>query len=456
MKLKTLFSILLLGFCSLQVNAQNDREKVEAGINQIERLIEGHNWGAAFEKLRSLETGVAMNNPELLYLTTKQRCKMYTRINHNREAAEQRQKMEQLALRSGNEKIIEDMLHGKASYYASKGENKIARECYEQMFYRRSAGKDDKGTEACFKSMIDEATKSHNNTMKEAVNNLYTAWQDSIAAVKASRELKDLKKQYAVSQEEIADKDSTIGFQKGAIIMLAIILAAVVAGICFLALVTLRHIRTSKRLRNDLKVSNENSEQKSILIRNIAGQISPSLQEIEKGGNTTQHINALNKMLSDVQTYVDLDDTKAEKPETESVNVSKLCEEAVAMCGSCRAAVGSDAPSINFTVAPETVRQVLCGVVKECDTYSGIENITLSFKKRNPHMGQFTITATGMRLTDEQKQTLFTAFAQVYDLTQTTGLAFPICSLMAYKMGASLSLDDAFAKGTRFILEVHC
>ncbi len=454
MKIKSFLSILLLSVCSLSINAQDARSKVDSGIAQIERLIDGRNWGAAFTKLRELEASV-MDNPSLQYITSKQRCKMYTRINWNREANETMQKMEQQALRSGDEKIIEDMLHEKASFYAAKGDLRVARECYDQMFRRRSYGKDDAGVEKCFKAMLDEATKSNNKTMKEVVDNLYTAWQDSIATVKDRKELKSLKKQYADSQEEIADKDSTIGLQKGTIIFLVVILAGAAAAICFLALVTMRHIRTSKKLRNDLKVSNENSAQKSVLIRNIGGQIAPSLQQIEKGGSTTLHIDALNKMLRDVETYVELDDTKAEKPEMESVNVNKLCEEVVADCAFSRVVVGTDAPSINFTVSPDTTREILKKVVQECCIYSNTENITLGFKKRNPHMGQFTVTATGMRLSDEQKQALFTAFAQVYDLTQTTGLVFPICSLMAYKMGASLVLDEGFAKGSRFILEVH-
>ena len=40
-------------------------------------------------------------------------------------------------------------------------------------------------------------------------------------------------------------------------------------------------------------------------------------------------------------------------------------------------------------------------------------------------------------------------------MTQGDGLGLPICALIAAKMDGSLALDNSYAKGTRFVLELH-
>lgn len=40
-------------------------------------------------------------------------------------------------------------------------------------------------------------------------------------------------------------------------------------------------------------------------------------------------------------------------------------------------------------------------------------------------------------------------------LTQGNGLGLPTCSLIAYKLNGTLTLDTDYKKGTRFILELH-
>ena len=50
---------------------------------------------------------------------------------------------------------------------------------------------------------------------------------------------------------------------------------------------------------------------------------------------------------------------------------------------------------------------------------------------------------------------LFKPFAAVHDLTEGDGLGLPICSLMATRMNGTLSLDESYTKGARFVLELH-
>lgn len=454
MKTRLFLFVLLMCVGSLHIIAQDSRKVVENGIAQVERLIEAHKWHEAFEQLRAVEAS-ATGNPVNMYLATKQRYRMYYRINKHHEAADCMQRMESLAMGSNNTQIIEDMLHVKAGYYAAKGDTKVSRECYRQMLNRRAAGKDDAGIEACFKQMIDEASKTSNHTMKSVVSALYTSWQDSIAAVRADAELKTLKENYQAAQEDIESKDTKIGVQWGTIIVLGLLLVGVTVAALFLLLIMTRNARTIRNLRHSLEMSNQNSAQKSTFMRNIGSQISPSLAQIAKG-NSKEHIAALEKMLADVETFIALDDSKEEKYEADNANVAEICEQSVGMCADCAVPVTTEASKMSFPVAKEEVKQVISSIVHEMTVAKDVERVAIDFKKRNPHTGQFIVTIVGKKLSEEDKQTLFTAFAKVYDLTQTSGLILPICSLMAHKMGGSLSLDEQFAKGTRFVLEVHC
>ena len=65
------------------------------------------------------------------------------------------------------------------------------------------------------------------------------------------------------------------------------------------------------------------------------------------------------------------------------------------------------------------------------------------------------MTDTGCGISEEQRAKLFKPFSEIKDLTQGDGLGLPICSLMAIRMNGSLTLDEGYTKGARFILELH-
>ena len=81
--------------------------------------------------------------------------------------------------------------------------------------------------------------------------------------------------------------------------------------------------------------------------------------------------------------------------------------------------------------------------------------ITLEFKKRSAHTGQFILTDTGTGIPEEKRADLFKPFTEVLDLTEGDGLGLPTCSLIAYKLNGTLRLDEEYKKGTRFVLELH-
>lgn len=451
MRIKSIILLLAVAVMPMTLCADEAREKVEKGIAQVERLVDAHKWHEAFEQLRNVEQGVR-NSSSLLYLTTKERYNLYSRLKKQSEMTLQMQRMEQLALNSKDAKTIEDMLHQKAAYHARRGESRDSRECYVRMFELRASGKDDAGREATMRQMIEEASTLKNQAMKLVATDLHTAWQDSVAAVKAAAELAQLKDDYQMARMDIEQKEAKIGRQWGMIVTLAVLLLIVSVGIVILALVMMNAVRGSRSLKKSLQMSEENSRQKSLFMRNISNQIVPSLNEIGKGNML--HVKALEGMMQDVETFVQLDDTKSESYQTEQTDVKKLCEEVVAECSMVKVPVVSDATSLFFPVATDEIKLLLKKIVVEVASDKQTERVTIGFKKRNPHTGQFTVTAIGLKLDEELKSQLFTAFARVCDLTETTGLVLPICSLMAHKMGGEMMLDNQFAKGTRFVVEL--
>jgi len=454
--MKKIFFIAVL-FCTMFATRGNaiTRSQVESGIQTTNNYIAAHKWREAFENLRNIESAIGSGNPELHYLVAKQRYIMYSRINKGAEAKNNLAAMEALALRSGDNATIENMLIIKAAYYNKTGGQRVARECYKTFFDRRAKGKDDNGTEATFKSVISEAKQQKNAVMAAVIQQMYTAWQDSIAGVRSANELKNTKQQLAAAQQEIDDKDGTITGQWATIILLVVIALVLAAALVFFILLKITNTRTIKKLRKSLEIANNSNEQKSVFIRNISGQISPSLEQIAQG-NSKAHVPALRQMLKHAEEYMELESSREEKYETESVNVATLCDEIKKSVSAEGISITSKASAMQFPVNKEAVTSVVKGIVHESSVMGGLESVTLDFKKRNPHTGQFIITALGMKIAEEEREQVFTPFAKIHDLTVTDGLVLPISALIAYKMGGQLFLDDSFAKGTRFVLEVHC
>lgn len=454
MKNKIFVCVLLLALCFTTTKAEGENEKVAAGIANVDRLIDARQWHDAFTALRQVETTDATTDA-LRYLTTKKRYEMYERLHKNGDAQDCLARMEVLAKKTGDEATLEDMLITKAEYNNRQGNTSVSKDCYLQIFSNRSKGKDDAGLDKCFQTMIAEAKSKNIAGMESVITTLYNAWQDSIAAVRASEEIVILKDSCANAQSEIAEKKSTISRQYAFIVTLILIIVAAAIGLVVLFLMLVRGRSANKKLTNQLNVSETNSTQKSLFIRNIGQQISPSLNQIA-AGNTQQHVSALQNMLNDVERFLAIEEDKTSSYETVSYDVSKLCEEICTLYVGNKISITTDATKLQFPVNVDTVKKILSGLIDEALARTDTERIVLSFHKRNPHTGQFVVTVNGMQLNEENPASLFTPFAKVYDLTVSSGLNLPICSLLTSKMNGSIAIDSTFNKGTRFVVDVHC
>ena len=442
----------------LSIQAQGSLKKqVEDGIKTSIRLTEDHEWHEAFATCRALDAAIGKGNPELHYLVSKERFRMYSRINKSDDARSQMQLMESYARQSGKDDVIEDMLIAKGAYSAKTGNVNLAQKCYKEIFYRRAKGKDDDGVDKCFQSMVTEAKGKDNTLMASMLEKMYTQWKDSIASDKAAAELKAVKAQYAEAQEDIDSKATKIAVQWGFIIVLIVIAVALALALAFFVMLKFKNMVKIKHLKDSLEIANNNNDRKSLFINNISEQINPSLDAIARGDK--QQVVALQNFMQHIKEYMILENSREQLYEQTDLNMENLCKNVVAEAKEtikCDLPIKIDAHGITFPSNDEAVKQLLVCLIGELAKSKDTERISLEFKKRNPHTGNFIVTGIGFKIPENKRENLFQAFAEVKDLTVDDGMKLPTCALMAYKLNGNLRLDEEFAQGTRFVVELHC
>ena len=462
---KTLF-ILSFACCLMAAQAQNAnlKKSVEDGIKTSIQQTENREWKEAFATCRELDSMIALEEqkskkatPELHYLVSKERLRMYMRLNNAEQSKLQIEKLEDFAERAKQDEVSEDLLMTKAGYYQKFGMNDKSLQCYKQLVQKRSQGKDEQGVDKCYQDMLAQAKTGKNASLTRALERLYTNWQDSIKAVKAAQELQALQDEYSASQNLLLRKQDKIDTQKGSIVFLCILAAALAGGLLFFIGIMLKNIRQIKKLKKSLSIANENNEQKSKLINNIGEQITPSLDAIESG-NVKKHVQALKDLMQHIQSYMELESTREEHYEMKDMNIQALCENIMNKAKeSFRTDVVAslNVPRVNVRTNAEALENVLLYLLGNAALHTESGKITLEFKKRSAHSGQFIVTDTGCGIPEEKRPSLFKPFAEVQDLTKGDGLGLPTCALIAYKLNGTLRLDEEYKKGTRFILELH-
>lgn len=456
--MRKLILLLMLSCGILSIQAQGSLKKqVEDGIKTSIRLTENHEWHEAFATCRALDAAIGKGNPELHYLVSKERFRMYSRINKSDDARSQMQLMESYARQSGKDDVIEDMLIAKGAYSAKTGNVNLAQKCYKEIFYRRAKGKDDDGVDKCFQSMVTEAKGKDNTLMASMLEKMYTQWKDSIASDKAAAELNAVKAQYAEAQEDIDSKATKIAVQWGFIIVLIVIAVALALALAFFVMLKFKNMVKIKHLKDSLEIANNNNDRKSLFINNISEQINPSLDAIARGDK--QQVVALQNFMQHIKEYMILENSREQLYEQTDLNMENLCKDVVAEVKEtikCDLPIKIDAHGITFPSNEEAVKQLLVCLIGELAKSKDTERISLEFKKRNPHTGNFIVTGIGFKIPENKRENLFQAFAEVKDLTVDDGMKLPTCALMAYKLNGNLRLDEDFAQGTRFVVELHC
>ena len=452
------------GLMTLQAQNGNLKKSVEDGIKTSIQQTENREWKEAFATCRALDGMIAVEEqktkqaaPELHYLVSKERLRMYMRLNNAEQSKLQIQRLEEWSAQAKQDALNEDLLMTKANYYQKFGMNDKSLQCYKELVQKRSAGKDEQGVDKCFQDMLSQAKDNKNASLTRALERLYTNWQDSIKSVKAAQELKSLQDDYAASQNILRQKESKISTQKGTIIFLCILAAALAGSLLFFIGIMLKNIRQIKKLKTSLAIANDNNESKSKFINNIGNQIAPSLDAIE-AGQVKAHIKALKELMLHIQTYMELESTREEHYEMKDLNINSLCESIMNKAKENfhpEVTASLNVPRVNVRTNAEALENILLYLLGNAAQHTESGKITLEFKKRSAHSGQFIVTDTGIGIPEEKRANLFKPFAEIQDLPKGDGLGLPTCNLIAYKLNGTLRLDEEYKKGTRFVLELH-
>ena len=465
--MKKLLFILSLAFYTMVGQAQNAnlRQTVEEGIRTSIQQTENREWKEAFATCLEMdalihieERKTKMPAPELHYLVTKERLRMYLRLNNNERSKEQLEKMEVYANQSQQVALQEDLLMSQAKYYQKFGMTDQSLQCYKQLVQKRSSGKDEAGVEACFKEMLQQAGESGNTALTHALDKLYSHWLDSVKTVKAAQALQALQDDYNVSRQEVQQKEEKISTQQGIMVVLLVVAIALVGALLLFLGILTKNFFQIKKLKHSLDIANSNNEQKSRFISHIGQQMLPSLEVIETSpAQSKKHIDGLKGLIGHVQHYMALESSREELYEVKDMNIYTLCESIFQQAKkSFQPEVSGvlQVPRVNIRTNAKALEEILLYLLNNAAMHTESGKISLEFKKRSAHTGQFIVTDTGIGIPEEKWANLFKPFAGVQDLTEGDGLGLPTCSLIAYKLNGTLRLDEEYKKGARFVLEL--
>ena len=403
--------------------AKDYENAVTCGVNASALYHRENYYKEAFELLAGAEqlvtageTNTGQKMPVLRYPIAKERMRMYLNMGRLANAKTQLGLLENNAQAAGNDSLATDLLYTRAAYYYVTRQNK-------------------QGDEAV-KQLLAESSR--------------------MQAEQAQAKYDALKKQYDESLQTIADKDSSLSTKQYLIIGLCVLAAILAASLIGVALILLRFVILTRKQKKVIRTANENNEQKTLFIRNISAQMEPTLNTLDA---SQPGVKALRTFADHIQTLSDLENSLSEPYEMQEKNISNFCEEVMDTIRSKvqdNVSLTVNAPKLSIKIAPEPLEQVLTHLLENAAYYTPPEGkIWLDFKKRGAHTHQFIITDTGCGVPEEKRELIFKPFSEIKDLTQGDGLGLPICSLLATKMNGNLTLDTAYTKGARFVLELH-
>ena len=411
---------------------------------------------AADQAIISAEQRTHSQHPDLRYATTKERLQMYVRLRKSQSAAEQLSRLDAYASAAANDSLNKDLLYTKASHYYTFGMTAKGDEAIDQLIKEyREAKQYDKVIDT-YRTLIGIARKSGNAAMTSRTYEQYIIWKDSVKVLKALDEINALKKECSEKQTTIDEKESSLRNRQYVIVALCILAAILAGALIFGAIVLVRFILLTRKQKKAIEVAREHNEQKSRFIRNISAQISPTLGKLDP---KLPPVKALNGFMAHIEEMSQLEDTVAEPCEMEERNISAFCDSvAKKMEGKMADGVNFvvNAPKLGMKLNADMLERILLHLLGNAAHFTPAGGkITLEYKKRGAHTHQFVVSDTGTGIPEDKRADLFKPFAAVHDLTEGDGLGLPICSLIATRMNGTLSLDESYTKGARFVLELH-
>ena len=414
----------------------------------------------AFDLLRRIDQTVnasSLSTPEKAgchYWTSKERFNMYMKMHRAEPAKEHLNVMDNQANLSGDEALKNDLLYSKTIYHYTFGQTAQGNAVFKEMVGKLTACKEFDKVDEVYQTLIANGRKSNNASLVAQSYSNYLAWKDSTNAIKHADEMKALKDQIAANKAEIADKDSSLTtrwvFIVGLLILSGVLAAALVLG----AVVLMRFILQTRKQKKIIELANDSNALKAKFISNMSAQLEPTLKKLD---SRQSEVQALLDFSKHIQTLSELENSD-EQLEMEEVQMQQFCEE---LMNQIRGTEQSEvqlvvnAPKMNAQIYRPYVSHILTHLLKNAAEYTPAEGkITIEFKKRGQHKIEFHVSDTGCGIPEEKRDDVFKPFLEIHDLTKGDGLGLPTCKQMALKMGGDLTIDRAYTRGTRFVLEL--
>ncbi|MDE6264027.1 MAG: HAMP domain-containing histidine kinase [Paramuribaculum sp.] len=112
-------------------------------------------------------------------------------------------------------------------------------------------------------------------------------------------------------------------------------------------------------------------------------------------------------------------------------------------------------PDATITTDPHRVEQVLLNLLMNAAKFTDEGTITLEYTVSPMHdKVTFTVTDTGIGIPQGKEEVIFLRSAQLDSETQGTGLGLYISRLLANMLGGSLTLDNDYRTGAKFIFTI--
>lgn len=455
-------SLFLNAFNGFAASAQYEKA-TECAVHTSALYHRENFYKEAFDVLRSAEQQILLceqntnrQHPELRYLTTKERLQMYTKMRKAANAKEQLARLQDLAQASDVDSLKKDLLYTQANHYYTFGMPAQGDEAINQLIKEYKDAKQYDKVIDTYRTLIAIARRSGNAAMTSRSYEQYIIWKDSVKILKAQDEINALKKECADKQSIIEDKDSSLSGRQYIIVGLCILTAILAGVLVFGAIVLMRFILLTRKQKKAIEVANEHNEMKTGFIRNISAQISPTLDKLDPSHPA---VKALNGFIRHIEEMSEQELHLTDPCEKQETNIATFCDSiAKQLEGKTRDGVNLvvNAPKLTMQINAGMAGHILQHLLENAAIYTPANGkITLEYKKRGAHTHQFIVSDTGCGIAEDKRRSLFKPFAEVKDLTEGDGLGLPICALMATRMNGTLSLDESYTKGARFILELH-
>ena len=438
------------------------KQSVTCGARATALYYKENLYKEAFDLLRRVDQTIIAARKDnsaraaLQYLTTKERFQMYMKLRKGANAAEQLNILESHANASGDEDLKNDLLYTKTIYYYTFGMNEKGNAVFREMAGKLTSKKEYDKVDEAYRTLIANGRRSNSAGLVAQSYSSYMAWKDSVSAIRHADEIKALKQQIAQNEADIAEKDSSLSTRWIIIVGLGILAAVLAAVLAVGAVILLRYIVLTRKQKNTIKTANENNALKAKFISNISAQLDPTLQKLDK---SKPEVKALQDFSNHIQTLSELECSTDEEVETVETQIPPFCE---GLMDQVRGKVKSgvvvavNAPKMSAKINKEYVSHILLHLLNNAAEYAPEGGkVTLEFQKRSAHKFQFLVSNTGSVIPEEKRDDVFKPFLEIHDLTKGDGLGLPICKQMAVKMNGDLTIDPAFTKGTRFVLDLY-